>query len=73
MTTRNQIAASIWPNLAADRPTPSEQPRSTNALANSMWPSLAPKKQPPPHILLIRQLLKETTAALKAERLAGKR
>jgi hypothetical protein len=61
----------LYPNLpsAGDRPTPSEQPRTTSPLAASMWPSLLPPKPVAKHILVIRQLLKETNAALRAEKL----
>jgi hypothetical protein len=44
---RSDIAASIWPHLAADRSAPSEQPRSTaSPLATSMYPKLVPPKPP---------------------------
>jgi hypothetical protein len=76
MSDNRTIAASIWPRLAADRPAPSPSPQQRpSSLAASMWPSLvvAAPKPVPEHILEIRQALKDMNAALKAERLEGKR
>jgi hypothetical protein len=61
MTQRDQIAASIWPHLAGDRPAPSEQPRAASALAASMWPSLAPKKPPKVRVGLTNNQTTEAT------------
>jgi hypothetical protein len=47
MTQRNDMAASIWPHLAKDRPAPSAQPRDRNLLAEALYPNLVPKKPPP--------------------------
>jgi hypothetical protein len=69
MPDNRTIAASIWPHLAADRPAPSPSQQSRpSGLAASMWPSLVPPKPASPHIVLIRKLLKETTASILAER-----
>jgi hypothetical protein len=41
MATRNEMAASIWPHLPADRPAPRATPRPRDPLAAAMYPKLA--------------------------------
>jgi hypothetical protein len=59
MTKRNQMAADIWPHLAADRPAPREQRREPSELAKLMFPAHVPKRPPAPNPLrdsLLRNL-----------------
>jgi hypothetical protein len=46
MAERNQMAADIWPHLAADRPAPRQQPHERNLWAERMYPNLTLKHEP---------------------------
>jgi hypothetical protein len=47
MSQRNELAAALYPHLAADRPAPREMPHQTNPLAARLYPGLVPKPPPP--------------------------